>query len=175
VTKNPGNKNDFILSRRRIFAPRGAEQHQHAEHEQHDAPDEVDVDAERNGVAPDLATPKTASSAPMSVNMRPIGQRISSPINLVFDCSDFSPENKVQDDADNEQHRADDGRALPERLVVVHDFRRERIDEAFQIGVGLGAAGRQRNHQRQREAHDERERRRARSSAPFRWGKTWTT
>src|SRR5579864_2883286 len=64
----------------------------------------------RRGEAPP-EKPVMTSNAPMSVNMRPIGQRISSPINLVSFRFSGLPENNVQDDTADQQNGGEHGRA----------------------------------------------------------------
>jgi hypothetical protein len=99
-----GKKSPIRLGR--FFASEhGAQKHQHAENQQHDAPDQVDVDAEGMAVHFDVGTGGRAidqtSSAPTSENMRPIGQRISSPI-IYF----LSTKNDVKNDAADQQNAA---------------------------------------------------------------------
>src|SRR5882724_12167553 len=78
--------------------------------------------------------PKPVSSRPMSENMRPIGQRISSPIkSFSFRGVNGLPENKVQDDAADKQDHAEHSRTLQKMLLRVLDFWCQRIHQTFQF------------------------------------------
>jgi len=96
--------------RRVLFALDGTEQHEHPERQQHEAPDEVDVDAERHQVRclhRAVAGEQHADECEHEANRPADIESHKFSLSVGFEFG--SPENEVKDDAHDEQHHADDG------------------------------------------------------------------
>jgi len=138
-----------------VLAANCPEQHQGAKHEEHDAPDHIDVNAQRDGIGSFKHTVARQQHSDQGEH------RTNRPANIESHSINFLlvglfglPEDQVHDQASEQQHQTDDTWLQIEWHVAGLNFWSERIDQAFQVLVRFLRFGGKRDRHSQQKAND---------------------